>query len=287
MPAWLVETAGERAGRLHVLEPGRRLTIGRAAESEIVIAHAQASRRHVELWNEADRWWGQDLGTKNGTLLNGRPMTEAHQLSEGDEIAVPGLTLAFHATDETLTVIVPAVGAREQADTKSFLFADLRDYTSFVERHGDAAASEVIAEYRRLVRGEVARVGGREVKTEGDSFFVVFDSAHRAVECATGILRVADEHTGRRADRPIRVGVGVHAGEPMIEGSDYVGLAVNVAARLAQNAKAGEILVSDVVRGLLRTSGLPPMTLREGIVLKGIEDPPQVYALVLEPQGAA
>lgn len=287
MPAWLVETTGDHAGRLHVLEPGKRLTIGRAADTDIVIPHAQASRRHAELWNEIDRWWVQDLGTKNGTLVNGRALGEPQLLSEGDEIVVPGLTLAFHASDETLTVIVPAVTGRVQADTKSFLFADLRDYTSFVERHGDAAGSDVIGDYRRLVRAEVARAGGREIKTEGDSFFVVFDSARRAVDCGAGILRAADEHTASRPDRPIRVGVGIHAGEPMIDGSDYVGLAVNIAARLAQNARAGEILVSDVIRGLLRTSGLPPMTLREGIVLKGIEDPPRIYALALQPQGTA
>lgn len=269
-----------------MLVPGHRLVIGRGAESDIVIVHAHASRKHAELWNELDHWWVKDLGTKNGTLLNARPLAGPHELTEGDEVTVPGLTLAFHATDETLTVILPAAGTPEP-NTKTFLFADLRDYTTFVEHHGDAAASEIIAEYRRLVRSAVGAVAGREIKTEGDSFFVVFDSARRAVECAVAILRSSETHTSAHPDRPIRVGVGIHAGEPIAQDADYVGLAVNVAARLAQNAKAGEILVSDVVRGLLRTSGVPPMSLREGIVLKGIEDPPLVYALVLETQGAA
>lgn len=59
---------------------------------------------------------------------------------------------------------------------------------------------------------------------------------------------------------------------------DYFGLAVNVAARLCQSAQ-GEVLVSEVVRGLVRAADLPPMTPREGIVLKGIDDPPRIYAI--------
>ncbi len=62
-----------------------------------------------------------------------------------------------------------------------------------------------------------------------------------------------------------------------------MGSAVNIAARLAQQAAAGELLVSEVVRQLLRTSGAPPMREREGLVLKGVEDPPRVYA-VLRPE---
>jgi len=54
------------------------------------------------------------------------------------------------------------------AGTLSFLFADIRDYTAFVERHGDAAAAGLLADDRRLVRAEVARAGGGEIKTEGE-----------------------------------------------------------------------------------------------------------------------
>ena len=54
--------------------------------------------------------------------------------------------------------------------TRTFLFSDLRDYTRFVEQHGDVAAASLIADYRRIVRAELARHEGGEVKTEGDSF---------------------------------------------------------------------------------------------------------------------
>ncbi len=164
--------------------------------------------------------------------------------------------------------------------TLTFVFADLRDYTAFVERHGDAAGAGLIADYRRLVRHEVAGTGGGEVKTEGDSFFVVFATARQALHCAVGILREAERMSAERPERPIRIGVGVHAGEPVPQEGQFVGSAVNIAARLAQHAAAGELLVSEVVRGLLRTSGLPEMEEREGLVLKGVEDPPRVYRVL-------
>lgn len=278
MPAWLVESGG----RMHEVESGQRITIGRAPDNTIVVANAQASRHHATIWSDGERWWVEDQGTKNGTLLNGGLITERRQLREGDEIFVPGLTMTFRLSDETMTVAARLASGLGVAGTKTFLFADLRDFTSFVERHGDAAAAALIADYRHLVRAEVLRTGGAEIKTEGDSFFVVFDSARQALDCGVGLVRAAARHSREHPERPIRVGVGVHAGEPVAQQRDYVGSAVNLAARLAQNARASEVLVSDVVRGLLRTSGLPPMTVREGLTLKGIDDPPRIFALVLD-----
>ena len=57
--------------------------------------------------------------------------------------------------------------------TNGFLFADLRDYTRYVESHGDSAAATLLDAYRTLVRAAVAEYGGAEIKTEGDSFYVV------------------------------------------------------------------------------------------------------------------
>ena len=162
-------------------------------------------------------------------------------------------------------------------DTRTFLFSDLRDFTSFVERNGDQAASELIRTYRTLVRDQIGRSGGGEVKTEGDSFYVVFESARQALACGVAIQRAAARSS--TADRPIRIGIGIHAGEPVPHDGQFVGSAVNVAARLAQNAAADELLVSDVVRGLLRTSDVPPMQER-AVTMKGITDPPRAYEVL-------
>jgi len=166
------------------------------------------------------------------------------------------------------------------ASTLTILFSDLRGYTAFVEKHGDAAGVALITDYRRLVRSEVAKAGGGEINTAGDSFYIVFPTARQALQAGMGILREAERHSRDRPDRPLRIGIGIHAGEPVPHEGQHVGSAVNIAARLAQEAAAGELLVSEVVRQLLRTSGAPPMREREGLVLKGVQDPPRVYAVV-------
>jgi class 3 adenylate cyclase len=173
------------------------------------------------------------------------------------------------------------------ATYRGFLFADLRDYTSFVERHGDAAASALLDRYRGLVRSAVAQYGGAEVKTEGDSFFVVFPSASAAVRCALNILARADAATREDPASPLRVGIGVHAGET-IEGSEgYVGSAVNLAARVCAQARAGEVVVTDTVRSLTRTSLSVGFGDRGRRRLKGIAEPVQLYLVSGAAEGAA
>jgi class 3 adenylate cyclase len=171
------------------------------------------------------------------------------------------------------------------ATYRGFLFADLRDYTDYVERHGDAAASALLDRYRALVRSTVEAYGGAEVKTEGDSFFVVFPSASSGVRCALQILHAADAATRDDPATPLRVGIGVHAGET-VEGSEgYVGSAVNLAARVCAQARAGEVVVTDTVRALTRTSLRVAFTDRGRRRLKGIAEPVQLY--LVSPGAAA
>src|SRR5579859_3041792 len=134
---------------------------------------------------------------------------------------------------------------------RAFLFSDLRDYTSYVEAK-DAAAARLLREYRTLVRREVARHDGAEVKTEGDSFYVVFDSASGALDCAVSILRAADLQNERDPAMPLRIGVGLHAGETVAYDDQFVGSAVNIASRLTGKAQAMELLISDTLRGLVQ-----------------------------------
>src|SRR5438874_442872 len=185
--------------------------------------------------------------------------------------------------DSTLTARMLGVGPGATLSrvlaTRTFLFSDLRDYTRFVERHGDIAAASLISEYRRIVRAEVARHEGSEVKTEGDSFYIVFNTTGSAVTCAAAILREAERYSRQHPDRPMRIGVGIHAGEPVPHEGPHVGSAVIVAARLAQGSQAGALLVTEVVRQLLPRSLTLPMEERAGLTLKGLDAPPRVYAV--------
>src|SRR5918998_6062517 len=95
--------------------------------------------------------------------------------------------------------------------TRGFLFADLRDYTRLVETRGAVEAKRALERYQALTREVVSRRGGAEIRTEGDSFFVVLPSASAAVRC--GLDLVAASLVPPDGEGPISVGVGVHAGE--------------------------------------------------------------------------
>ena len=163
------------------------------------------------------------------------------------------------------------------SQSHGFLFADLREYSRFVEKHGDHAAAELLTSYRALVRQAVAEHAGAEIRTEGDSFYVVFGSASSAVRCGLAILEAARLANQAADGKPIAVGIGVHAGETAETDEGFVGSAVNIAARICAQAKAGELLVSDTVRSLTRTT-LPfrftPVGARK---LKGIAEPIVLY----------
>lgn len=162
--------------------------------------------------------------------------------------------------------------------TRGFLFADLRGYTDFVEAHGDAAARDLLGAYRGLVRDVIERYAGAEIRTEGDSFYVAFQSASGAVRCGLDIVAGAAAVTAREPATPLRVGVGIHAGESAVDAEGYIGLAVNIAARICAQARAGEVLVSDTVRSLARGGELT-FTPRGRRQLKGISEPIALYAV--------
>ena len=166
--------------------------------------------------------------------------------------------------------------------TRGFLFADLRGYTDFVEQRGAAAAAELLTRYRTLAREAIGRFGGAEIKTEGDSFYVVFDSVSGAVRCGLAITAAAETET----DGPIRVGVGIHAGETIETDGGYVGSPVNIAARICAQAGPGEVLVSETVRALTMTLLPVQFKSRGRRQLKGIAEPIELFAVEEAADGA-
>ncbi len=162
----------------------------------------------------------------------------------------------------------------------TILFTDVEGSTALTERLGDARARELLREHESITREALKSHGGSEVKTMGDGFMASFSSATKALACAISIQRAFEEHN-ESAEEPIRVRVGLNAGEPIAEDDpggrgDLFGTAVNVAARIAAKANAGEILVSNVVRELV--AGKDFLFADRGETeLRGFEDPVRVY----------
>jgi class 3 adenylate cyclase len=166
---------------------------------------------------------------------------------------------------------------------RGFLFSDMRGFTAFGERYGNAAAAAMVSRFLDLARKAIARHEGAEIKTEGDAIHAVFPSASGAVLCGLDIVDAAAELNAQEPERKLGLGVGIHAGEAVETAEGYIGRAVNIAARLCSVARPGEVLVSSTVKGITQASisvGFIPRGRRR---LKGIQDPILVYAVSRDP----
>ena len=127
--------------------------------------------------------------------------------------------------------------------TLTMMFTDIEASTLLLTRLGDKYA-EALSAQRSILREAIASSRGQEMGTEGDSFFVVFDSAVDAVTAAVEAQRRLLSHRWPD-DQPVRVRMGLHAGEPVRHEDGYVGMDVHRAARIAASAHGGQIVLSD------------------------------------------
>ena len=169
----------------------------------------------------------------------------------------------------------------------TILFSDVEGSTSLTERMGDAKAREVFRTYERIVREALRSHGGSEVKALGDGFMASFSSAARALECAIAMQRAfADYNAQVEAQHaaPLRVRIGLNAGEPIAEEKDLFGTAVILTSRIAAKAEGGEILAANVVRELAAGKGFL-FADRGEVVLRGFEDPVRLYEVRWREEG--
>jgi class 3 adenylate cyclase len=183
----------------------------------------------------------------------------------GDQDAVVALTQEF------LTGASPAADPDRVLAT--VLFTDLVDSTRLAAGMGDRRWHRTLEQHNQVVRSNLARFRGREVKTTGDGFLATFDGPARAIRSADAI------RTGVR-DQGLEVRAGLHTGECELLGDDIGGIAVHIAARVLAKAAAGEILCSRTVKDLVAGSGFA-FAERGTYRLRGVPDSWQLY--VVEP----
>ena len=151
------------------------------------------------------------------------------------------------------------------------LFTDIVDSTARTAQLGDRRWRELIQRHDQLMRREIERHRGREVKTMGDGFLATFDGPARAIRAATSArdaLRALD----------VEIRAGLHTGELEVMNGDIGGIAVNIGARVGALAKAGEVLVSRTVTDLVAGSGIE-FADRGTHALKGVPGEWQLYAV--------
>ena len=154
----------------------------------------------------------------------------------------------------------------------TILMTDIVNSTATLERVGDVKWHAMLLEHNERLRAQIDRFDGREIRTTGDGFQVLFTGAARAVRCAAAMMDAL-------ADLEIRIRAGLHTGEVELTAGNLHGLAVHTAARVSALADPGEVLVSSVTHDLLDGSGLA-FEQRGVHELKGLSGARPVFALV-------
>jgi class 3 adenylate cyclase/alpha-beta hydrolase superfamily lysophospholipase len=151
------------------------------------------------------------------------------------------------------------------------LFTDIVGSTAKAAELGDRSWRDLVARHHALVRAQLDRYRGRELDTAGDGFFATFDGPIRAIRCAVAV-RAALRDLG------LEIRAGLHTGECELIGEKPGGIAVNIGARVAENAKPGEVLVSQTVKDLIAGAGIA-FDDRGVASLKGVPGEWRLYAV--------
>jgi class 3 adenylate cyclase len=197
----------------------------------------------------------------------------AHNSWEGDAMEALTAVADFLGIELELT---PQVGVDRGQAPLTILFTDIEGSTGLTQRLGDDKAQEVLRTHNTIVREALNIHGGTEIKHTGDGIMASFPSASHAIACAVGIQDAITGHNQENSGTPIRVRIGLNAGEPVAENEDLFGTAVQLAARICDYAEPGQILASEVVRGLVAGKRFRFVG-RGEVVLKGFEEPQRLY----------
>ena len=138
------------------------------------------------------------------------------------------------------------------ADTafRAVVFTDMEGSTAMSDQLGDEAAMAHVRAHDAIMRNCLAEHRGVEVKHTGDGIMASFVSVGRAIDCAIAVQRALANHNDANVELPLRVRIGMSAGEPVAQHADLFGAAVNLARRTCDFADPGQILVTGVVRDL-------------------------------------
>lgn len=170
----------------------------------------------------------------------------------------------------------------QPSSTVTFLFTDIESSTNLLDHLGNQYA-EVLETHHEIMRTAIRNWNGKEVDTQGDSFFVTFTRALDAVQCVADMQRALQSHPWMDNKAP-RVRMGLHTGEPLIGSTGYVGMDVHRAARIGDAAHGGQVLLSQTTRELVMhdlPKGITILDLGEHR-LKDLKFPTPIYQLIIE-----
>jgi class 3 adenylate cyclase len=259
---------------------------GLTARGALLLHEGDTSGAVRDLAKAWRMWQGIDLPyeTAKARMLLGQAYVAAGDAAAGrlelraarSTLQRLGAALDLRRVDELLGDDETSSGKGRRV-TKTFMFTDIVTSTDLVTAIGDAAWEDLLHWHDRALRSAFANHAGQVVRHTGDGFFVTFDRARDAVECAVAIQRRLADHRREHGFAPF-VRIGLHDAEATREGNDYSGQGVHAAARVGALADKEEILISSVV---LKDAGEIrfPVSEARSVNLKGIPEPLEVHAI--------
>ncbi|MDJ0395034.1 adenylate/guanylate cyclase domain-containing protein [Rhodococcus sp. G-MC3] len=159
------------------------------------------------------------------------------------------------------------------------MFSDIEGSTARNQELGDRGWMKLLEKHNRLISKQVGEHGGHVVKNQGDGFMIAFSDPAQAVRCGICVQEALAENPDRWDQ--IRVRMGVHVGRSVRRGDDIFGLNVAMAARVANQAEGGEILVSETVREAIGTAHDISLGTPREVELKGMKGSHQLFPVAL------
>lgn len=292
-----VSTTGQKPVAVTIRQPGhvplRLLLVGPALEvgrdcRGLVLDDPKISRRHLSLQATSGSIRVTDLGSRNGTLVDGRRIVGEHLVGPGEVVQLGASTIVIwegestSAADDPRATSIDLVAAAAaaappdfgslaaDAGTLTIVFSDIENSTQSAIELGDERWVAVLGTHNAVIRRSVARHGGTEIKAQGDGFMLSFPSARRALLCMADVQRALHALARSHPGDGVRVRVGAHTGEVIVgDDGDLFGRHVVIASRVADAARGGEILVSSIVRELVEPRGEFAFGAARSVALKG------------------
>jgi class 3 adenylate cyclase len=162
----------------------------------------------------------------------------------------------------------------------TILFTDIVGFTPMTEELGDRLALDVLRAHNCLLREEIRVHAGREVRFQGDGFMVAFASPLLAVDCAIAMQRTLADPAVWTVERTIRIRIGIHTGEVILDDRALHGRTVILAARIAAQARGGEVLVSSHVKERVGEDSRYAFDAGRETELKGLRGQHRIYRVL-------
>jgi class 3 adenylate cyclase len=161
----------------------------------------------------------------------------------------------------------------------TLLLTDIEDAAAIRERLGDERWSDLLRDHRTLLERIVEHHDGNVVKSESDGYMITFSSAHAGLRCAIELQQTFAGRSLAALGAPLKIRSGLHTGFVIVNADDFFGRNVVLAARIADRAAGGEILISDALREYTETDPTFHVTPRGEFHFKGMLGEHRVYTV--------